>query len=153
MISKVIKIILVILCMISIFLFSSDDGDESTDKSDGVINTIVSTFVGRMTEEDKREEYIEKYSYIVRKIAHFTIYFILGFLLISLLSEYMKVNKTCILISLLIAFLYACSDEVHQLFVPGRSGNIIDVLIDSAGAFVGINIYYFIYRLRRKSHE
>ena len=47
-------------------------------------------------------------------------------------------------------FLYACSDEVHQLFVPGRSGNIIDVGIDSIGSYFGILFFYIYYQLRRK---
>lgn len=38
----------------------------------------------------------------------------------------------------LIAALYAASDEIHQLFVPGRSGQLSDVILDSAGALAGV---------------
>lgn len=37
-----------------------------------------------------------------------------------------------------IAALYAASDEIHQLFVPGRSGQLSDVILDSAGALAGV---------------
>jgi VanZ family protein len=45
-----------------------------------------------------------------------------------------------ILIALGVCMLYAASDEVHQIFIPGRGAQVKDVLIDSAGAFVGIGI-------------
>jgi len=41
-------------------------------------------------------------------------------------------------------FLYACSDEIHQLFVPGRSGKFTDVLIDSAGALLAVLLCFLV---------
>ena len=58
----------------------------------------------------------------------------------------MKNGYKSILLSIGISFLYACSDEIHQLFVPGRSGNILDVLIDTVGASVGVLVFSFIVR-------
>ena len=52
--------------------------------------------------------------------------------------------------ALLICVLYAVSDEVHQIFVPGRGAEVKDVLIDSAGASVGVLMYLVISRLRKK---
>lgn len=84
---------------------------------------------------------------IIRKCAHMseyallTISFIYGFY-----KNKINFNITC-LNSLIFTFLYACSDELHQLFVGGRSGNFNDVLIDTLGGFVVVVIYYF---LRRK---
>jgi len=52
-----------------------------------------------------------------------------------------------ILFSLGICVLYAVSDEVHQLFVPGRGRQVRDVLIDSAGAIVGIGLYRVVSRI------
>lgn len=150
---KTLKIILVILCMITIFLFSSDTGDESSYKSNGIITHVSEFLVGHKVSGDERKKYIDTYSYILRKSAHFTIYFILGILLISLILEYTVINYRSLLIALIISFLYACSDEVHQLFVSGRSCEFSDVLIDTVGAFIGICCYYIIYKLRRKSYE
>ena len=42
------------------------------------------------------------------------------------------------LLALFISFLYACSDEFHQLFINGRSGQVSDVLLDTIGAGLGI---------------
>ena len=100
--------------------------------------------------QKEKDRYINKFVFIVRKSAHFFIYLILGLLVASLLKEYSLVNKRMMIYSFLICFLYAISDEIHQLFVNGRSGEIRDILIDSMGSLVGIVIYYLI---RRRKNE
>ena len=40
-----------------------------------------------------------------------------------------------------ISVLFAISDEIHQLFVPGRAGSAVDVLIDSVGVGIGVLVY------------
>ena len=49
-------------------------------------------------------------------------------------------------LALLTAFLYACTDEFHQLFISGRAGRFTDVLIDTTGAFLGLFLVYLIVR-------
>ena len=71
-------------------------------------------------------------------------YFILGILSFLVVKDY-SINKKLIIYSLLICFLYACSDEFHQLFVYGRSAEIKDVLIDSFGSLTSILLCNFIY--------
>lgn len=149
MLRKVIKFTLVICCMLIIFMFSSDSGTASSKKSDSVIINLVEIISNKKVNNKDRDKYIEKYVFPVRKCAHFTIYLILGILVISLLSEYRVVNFKTVLYALLIVFLYACSDEFHQLFVPGRSSEIRDVLIDSSGGFIGSYLYY-LFRRKRK---
>ena len=70
-----------------------------------------------------------------------------AFLLISLIKGN-KSKKRLIWIGIIIAIVYGISDEIHQLFVPGRSGNFQDVLTDSAGVIVAGIIYAI--RLRFK---
>jgi VanZ family protein len=70
------------------------------------------------------------------------IYFILGFTLCSLFFEFNITLKKILLFSILICFLYACSDEIHQNFVVGRDGNFFDVIIDSIGYLFGIFLYF-----------
>lgn len=65
-------------------------------------------------------------------------------LVINLLMEYNI--KHIILIPLIICLLYSISDEFHQLFIVGRSGEVRDVLIDTIGALTGIYGYYLIKR-------
>lgn len=148
MLKKIIKFTLVICCMLIIFIFSNDSGVASSKKSDKVIIDLVGVVSHKKVSDKDRDKYIEKYVFIIRKCAHFTIYLILGILVISLLSEYRVVNFKTVLYTLLIVFLYACSDELHQLFIIGRSSEIRDVLIDSSGGFIGSYIYYL---FRRKS--
>lgn len=149
---KIIKIICVLICMISIFLFSHDDGGRSSKKSDGVMIAVCSIFMSHDQCIEHKDKYVDPYVYYVRRLAHFSIYFVLGFLLLSTVCEYRSLDPKSILIAFLIAFLYACSDEFHQLFVLGRSARVFDVLLDSFGAFCGIYSYRLFYKWRRK-HE
>lgn len=73
---------------------------------------------------------------------------VLGVLLLHGLKKNKIIGNKAILIAISIAVIFAISDEVHQLFVPGRGGQIKDVIIDSAGALVGI-IYKGLYGLKK----
>ncbi len=66
----------------------------------------------------------------VGKILHLAEYAVLGFLVVPKAGSWKA--------ALLVCIFYAVSDEFHQLFVPGRRGSAVDVLIDSAGASAGI---------------
>lgn len=140
---KIIYKILIITWMIIIFMFSNQPADESTKLSDGFISTTIGNFY-KIFDNDVTEEKLtqikEKYTTPVRKTAHFTIYLILGTLTILLLKEYNIENRRQIIIAILICLLYATSDEIHQLFIRGRSGEIKDVLIDTSGSIIGISI-------------
>ena len=105
---------------------------------------------------EEKESIFSKVSFWVRKTAHFTVYMALGFC-ISGTYKKLKLITPHTLISLLICFLYACSDEFHQSFSPGRGPQFRDVMIDTSGALTGIlifslvaNIVMFILRKRKK---
>lgn len=148
-IKKVVKGIIVVLCMIIIFAFSMDNSVASTKKSEGVIIQVSSIFGFNLTE--KQQQYVIDLFFVpVRKFAHFFIYFVLGIALISFLREFSIPIRKLILLSIFLAFLYACSDEFHQLFVSGRSGQFSDVLLDTFGASTGIGIYYLLFRKKLK---
>lgn len=151
MIRKVIKIILVLLWMVMIFLLSNEEAVKSSKKSDGLIIRSVELFTGKSLSVQEKEKVLKYLVFPVRKCAHLSLYLILGILVISLLREYMVINTKLVLLSLLICFLYACSDEVHQLFVPGRSGEVRDVLIDTLGACLGVSFYYVVFRKKKMS--
>lgn len=135
---KWLKLILVILWMIVIFSFSNQKADDSSKLSDGLILKTVRIIEKITNKEYSDEEILEKFVKPVRKLAHFTIYLILGVLVYLYIKEFNISNK--FIISLLICILYAVSDEIHQLFIVGRSGRILDVLIDSLGSLTGIFI-------------
>ncbi|MDY5993304.1 MAG: VanZ family protein [Bacilli bacterium] len=151
MIRKVIKIILVLLWMVMIFLLSNEEAVKSSKKSDGLIIKSVELFTGKSLSDQEKEKVLKYLVFPVRKCAHLSLYLILGILVISLLREYMVINTKLVLLSLLICFLYACSDEIHQLFVPGRSGEVRDVLIDTLGACLGVSFYYLVFRKKKMS--
>lgn len=141
---KVVKICFLVLWMALIFAFSNQKDVESSNVSDGFIDRTVvkiyKIFNENITKE-KENEIIEKYTYPIRKLAHYTLYFILGILSFLVVKDY-SINKKLIIYSLLICFLYACSDEFHQLFVIGRSASIKDVIIDTFGSSCSISIFY-----------
>ena len=151
MIRKVIKIILVLLWMVMIFLLSNEEAVKSSKKSDVLIIKSVELFTWKSLSDQEKEKVLKYLVFPVRKCAHLSLYLILGILVISLLREYMVINTKLVLLSLLICFLYACSDEIHQLFVPGRSGEVRDVLIDTLGACLGVSFYYLVFRKKKMS--
>ena len=140
--SKIIKLILVILWMGLIFVFSSQDGYESTKTSDTFFYKVIDVVTGNKLIESEKIELAEKYIPIVRKGAHFFLYFVLAILVFILLKEYAIVRYKLIIYTLIWVILYSISDEVHQLFVPGRVGSIKDVLIDSGGGILSTMICY-----------
>lgn len=125
-----------------IFGFSSQDAKQSSGVSEKVSKDIVN--ITRKNESEQVKKRIAKsIEPGIRKIAHFSIYTVVGLLLMSLFFTYkLSINKK-IIISLIIGFIYACSDELHQTFVSGRSGEVRDVLIDTSGVFLGTCIIYF----------
>ena len=122
-----------LLWMFLIFLMSSFDATESANQSNFIVNIITDIF---------KIENIELLSFIIRKLAHFTEYLILGFLTINMLNKN-DISKKY-LISILICIIYATSDEIHQIFVPGRACQIRDILIDSIGSITGVYLYKLI---------
>ena len=77
---RIIKIILVILWMLIIFLFSNQDASKSSNLSDSFIYKIVSIFRSKDISDEKMELIISNNTFIVRKAAHFFVYFVLGIL-------------------------------------------------------------------------
>lgn len=141
---KVVKICFLVLWMALIFAFSNQKDIESSNVSDGFIDRTVVKIYKIFNEniaKEKENEIIEKYTYPIRKLAHYTLYFILGILSFLVVKDY-SINKKLIIYSLLICFLYACSDEFHQLFIIGRSARVLDVLIDTFGSSCSISIFY-----------
>ncbi len=152
MIKKIIKILLVLIIMFTIFKFSGERDTVSTKRSDGLIIRTCEFVLGRQLTLEEKEIYTEKYVVYVRKTAHFTLYFLLGLAYISFLKEFNLNDKKLLIYTIIFVFIYACSDEIHQLFIPGRSGELLDVLIDTTGGIFSSFIYTS-FRVRRRLHE
>ena len=135
---KTIFAVLLVLWMGFIFSMSSENAEKSSNTSGQTIRVVLSAVPGFEEQpEEVKVNIIEKLQFIVRKSAHFIGYMILGILASGLILYYGNINKKYLL-AFLICVIYAISDEIHQLFVPGRAGQVRDVLIDSAGSLLGI---------------
>lgn len=135
---KTISWLMVILWMILIFTFSHQPRENSNKLSTGITERIAEV-VENLT--PNKNINIRNFNHILRKNAHFFVYLILGILVANALADRGVNQSKIIILSLAICLSYAISDEIHQLFVPGRGGQIQDVIIDTAGAIVGILKY------------
>ena len=128
--------ILVIGWMILIFLFSSQAGEVSNENNKFVI------YVFNLLGLDLNSIFGTLSDFIVRKAAHFTEYFILYILLYRAMNIKKNAGIKTFIGAILIVFLYACSDEFHQAFVPGRGPAFRDVLVDTCGGLTAFMIKY-----------
>lgn len=80
---------------------------------------------------------------IKTKIYHFSVFFALCFFLCLSIVQENKKNKYLVYLALVLAIFYSLTDESHQLFVPGRSASVTDILIDSIGSLSGAIVYSF----------
>ncbi|MBQ4605712.1 MAG: VanZ family protein [Clostridia bacterium] len=138
-----------------IFWFSAQNAEKSAESSGSVM-----TFLLRLFKVDSMEEILTDtvlYSMVdfaLRKSAHFAVFGILGILLcitISLYPNAIRLQK--IVLPLSLGILYACIDELHQYFVPGRACQIRDVCIDTAGVLVGVLLVLWLGRRIRRRRE
>lgn len=140
----------------AIFWFSAQPAAESTEMSDTVshlillLGTKLGFFHGNPAQY---ADLIELMSFPVRKTAHMTEYLVFYCTVrFGLHFTYQPLNvKHRLLTALAIVFLYACTDEFHQLFVPGRAGRFTDVLIDCFGCAVVTLICLHFYQLDNKN--
>ncbi len=126
--------------MTVIFCFSAQNADESAELSGGITEKIIELFVWDYDDLPAQQQahLLNQVSHLVRKLAHFAEYCILGILLWTLAADYSIKEPWRGLLSWGAGTLYAVSDELHQMFSDGRSPQLLDVCIDSAGVVAGI---------------
>lgn len=135
-----------------IFLFSSENDMQSTERSDAVTDRLAKAVNGNYIAEEKDGEFMNFYkgvSIFVRKSAHVLSYALLGALTYLVVMLRCEENKNFLkngTLSVTICVIYASLDEFHQTFVDGRAGRVSDVLIDSIGIVIGTAITLFICR-------
>ncbi len=141
---KIIKTILWFAWLILIFCLSNENGTQSSSLSNGIL-----LYIAKFLKVSDIAWFIHTFSFIIRKGAHFSEYFILYILTIECFKEY-KVNHL-VLISIIFCVIYASFDEFHQLFIDGRCGQFKDVLIDSSGSLCSLLFWHLIKKDGRKS--
>lgn len=125
--------IISIAIMILIFWFSHQNGEESLKQSNFILQYL--------------KEFLDIFNLDIRKLAHFTIYLILGS---SYFLSFKSLDKKSVIISITLTFLYACTDEFHQGFVPGRGPALKDVFIDTLGGSLGIVLIFLFFNSNKK---
>ena len=139
--------------------------DMNTNTSNGHSKEIISIFIEDsiettnslgLTSLNPTSAKIDKASKILnlplRKMMHASVYFILSLIIVTYVNYMFDVRKYILasLIAIIVCLIFATTDEYHQTFVDGRTGQIKDVLIDTSGAVIGTLLYgtyYFSYRL------
>ena len=127
---------LTLAMMLAIFLFSAQDGAESGSLSDWLAQSAF----GRVLLKILPPLSDQGMDHDLRKYAHMAEFALLAMPAFGFFRELLgkKARWPAFLTGLLFCFLYACSDEFHQLFVPGRAGLFSDVLIDTVGVVFGL---------------
>lgn len=140
---------------VMIFRFSGQEGKESGKLSHKVTKTIVNEIndLGHKNwTEEVKEALISAWEHPVRKLAHFSEYAVMGILVFVIWSPWMKRGWRLNLLVITWVFVSAAFDEFHQTFVAQRSGNFIDVLIDTSGGCFGLFLSTMIRRIWGLSH-
>lgn len=140
---RLIFVLLSLAVAVLIFWFSHQPAEESSGDSRSFIMSVFNVLpvLSGMTEGEKLAIIGHIHSF-VRKTAHFSIYAVLGICVVNWVVTYVASMKKALFYSAAVCFFYACTDEFHQLFIPGRSGELRDVLIDTCGAVTGILVVF-----------
>ena len=128
---KVLRWLPALSWMAIIFAFSQQPGGESGNLSKVVLAWIAEFGL------DLQIIFGDQAFLFIRKLAHFTEYFILYTLLLLAWGDFYQ-NRWRILG---ITIIYAATDEFHQLFIPGRVGDIFDVGVDSLGGLFALGFW------------
>ena len=142
-------ILIIINCGI-IFYFSNQVADNSTKQSSRIVE-LISNIVPNIRNMEKQKKAVLKEQIltpIVRKSAHFLIYSMLGIWTINFINTFQKIKTSKkLIISILFCAFYATTDEIHQTYISGRSGELRDVFIDSLGALTGMILILLIRKI------
>ncbi|MBQ9659585.1 MAG: VanZ family protein [Clostridia bacterium] len=138
---RIFFILMLLATFVAIFNFSNQDGKTSSGVSKKVARKIIDIFpYTKNLSEATKVKMVEKSQPIIRKLAHFSIYTLVGISIMAFISTYNRILLKKFIISLSVGLVYAISDEIHQSFVPGRGPSVKDVCIDTSGVFLGIII-------------
>lgn len=139
-----------LICMLAIFVFSAQNADTSQTLSNGLLRklkeliALLPSISGQDAEHD------------IRKYAHLFEFCMLGVGCTLLSGELRQDIRRALfnshfgsfIAAWLFCIFYACTDELHQYFVPGRAAQLGDVMLDSCGALIGC-VSVFVIRLAK----
>ncbi len=137
---KYISTIIVVAIMGYIFFLSSQSGKVSNEFSYKIMIKLrdyiqSSKWIG----DSFKNIFLSNPELVTRKLAHLAIYFILGLGVYLIIPKKWSLKK-CIAVSIGICTLYGVTDEIHQMIVPNRTPQVMDVIIDTIGSSIGIGV-------------
>lgn len=133
---RIFSIIALLSVMGLIFFLSAQNGEESSQTSGFIIELLILIFKGDIAHE------------VLRTFAHFFEYAVLGFLMYNVFYSFNV--KFAFLISIALSFVYALSDEIHQIFVPERAFQISDLTVDLGGIILGTTVIFLLFTIVTK---
>lgn len=152
-------LILSFIWMGIIFFFSAQPAKVSAKLSTETVDWLLSpssskhSVVQRLTEALRYLDQKGILEFLVRKCAHMAEYGILAIFLGITIRFHRKWNGKWQIKTICICFLYACTDEFHQLFVPGRAGQLRDVVIDTVGAICAVLVVGLLFGILKKDKQ
>ena len=147
---RIIFILLLLATFATIFRFSSQIGETSDEVSKGLLSKLIDIFPYTKDLSDvTKEKLIEHGNPIIRKLAHFSIYALVGVWSMSFMSTFKTRLYKKWIVSMIVGVGYAIFDEYHQSFVAERGPSIADVGIDSLGVLSGILVVLIIISIYR----
>lgn len=127
---KIFSAIFMIAVMVTIFILSAQNSDDSAETSGALILWLERLFELGISQD------------AIRTAAHFCEYAGLGFSVVNFLYAFR--NAVSPVLSIVIAWGYALTDEIHQIFVPGRAFQLIDLTVNFFGILLGIGVFALI---------
>lgn len=136
---RILSLVILFIIMLFVFLLSHQTADDSSQTS-GQLTSFLSLIFGENIPDG-----------LIRTIAHFIEFGALGFFMNNAFFAFKE--KGYIFLPVLFSFLYCVTDEIHQLFIPGRAFQFTDLLVDFIGVFAGVIVFYFFTTMHKKKHS
>lgn len=150
---KVVSCIATIAVMALIFFFSAQTATDSSKTSSGITRKIAE-IVALVINADNVKSIQDVLHTIVRKAAHFTLFFMLALSVANNVFQLFGTEKgKLFIITVAFCLFYAITDEVHQMFVPGRAAMLNDIIVDFSGSLCGGGMFIllrYLYKRRKK---
>ena len=138
-----------VLWMGVIFMMSAAPGDVSGEQSGLIVRVILAVYGFFFGDAQLAPDTLNLLHTLLRKAAHMSEYAVLALLYLYALRK--NGARRPMRAALMLSVLYAATDEFHQAFVPDRGPSPVDVMIDAAGAAIGLALSLAVSRIARRN--
>ncbi len=152
---RIISVSALVLWMGIIFLFSHQESGGSWQLSTPIQDAVFESTLGKNEYETVKERNFArvKIGHGVRSAAHFLLFAVLGVLSLTALMTFKMKMWQNVLLAAVWGWLYAVIDEIHQIFVPGRTFQWQDIGVDWLGVVFGVGLTFgvvMLVKIKRK---